>query len=129
MAIQRRNSTTTNIYLTYKVFQLIEQLRRRLKPRIVLDSSKRGYLGSKSCLGLERKAVLSIEKSVSRVSGLRAEKKKLQRSSHGVCKKRKSDKPSLKLQTPGNHSSANQNSSGEEVQQYVKRPLVSCLVS
>lgn len=117
MAIQHRK--TTNIYLTYKVFQLIEQLRRRLRPRIVLDSPKRTFLGSNTCLGLERKAVLCIEKSVSRVSGCRAEKKRLQRSASGVHKRRKNDKPSLKLQTPGSDVFANRNTSGEDVQQYV----------
>ncbi|KAF2190211.1 hypothetical protein K469DRAFT_682341 [Zopfia rhizophila CBS 207.26] len=117
MAIQRRQPT--NIYLTFKVFQLVNQLRRRLKPRVLPSDPTKQLLGSKTCLGLEANAFKSIEQCLSRVSGVQ-ERKQLHHASNRICKNRKGTRPSLKLQTPGKHDPANPNTSGEEVQHMLK---------
>lgn len=115
MAIQHR--TQPSIFLTLKVLQFVNQLRRRLKPRLQ-GSNYPSLLGTELCLGLETKAIRSIAKGLSRV-GLQ-DRKLNSHASDRVCKRRAlKSRPSLKLQTPGQDSPTIQNVSGGEVQQYV----------
>lgn len=117
MAIQQRR-THHSILLTLKVLQFVNQLRRRLKPR-VQSAAGPSPLGAEACLGLESKALRSFTKGLSRVGP--QERKPLNHASDRVCKSRNKHRtrPSLKLQTPGKDDPAIQNISGGEVQQYV----------
>ncbi|KAF2873583.1 hypothetical protein BDV95DRAFT_489802 [Massariosphaeria phaeospora] len=104
MAIQQG----TQFFLTLKVLQFVQQLRRRLKPR-VLGS----LLGTETSLGSKSKTIQSIAKGLSRV-GLQERKQTHHASDRSP--KSKSLKPSLKLQTPGRRGSVHPNTCGEEVQ-------------
>lgn len=115
MAIQE--SKQTNIFLTFKVLQFVNHLRRRVKPRILKASIDPVDLGSTECsLGLR-----SIGSGLSRVRSQNA--KQSGRLAKRVCKRRRSGskafRPSLKVQTTGSDVSAIPNASGDEVQQYV----------
>ncbi|KAF2202787.1 hypothetical protein GQ43DRAFT_439422 [Delitschia confertaspora ATCC 74209] len=109
----------TSIYSTIKVFQVIDQLRRRLKPRLHPDPSKRSLLGPKSPLGLEEIVVQNIEKTVSRMSDLRG-KKQSHPFSNRIRKSHRNGKYSSRRQTPERHDSASPDDFGGELQHVVK---------
>lgn len=117
MAIHQPH-TKNSINLTLKVVQFVNQLRRRLKPRLEAPNYP-SALGTETCLGLESKAFRTLAKGLSRF-GLQ-DKKSSNHASDRVCKSRNKHKtrPTLKLQTPGQDDPAIQNISGGEVQQYV----------
>ena len=75
MAIQKAQPSTS-IYMTFKIFQLINQLRRRFKPRVQSDRTKPDTsLGPKTRLGLEDDAFRGFEKCLPvRASGLESSK-------------------------------------------------------
>ncbi|KAF2466032.1 uncharacterized protein BDR25DRAFT_78686 [Lindgomyces ingoldianus] len=114
MAIQQRQQTAS-IYLTFKVIQLVNQLRRRLKPRVLSPQTNDAILGSSPCLGLETKALKSLERGLSRISGLQ-HKQLFHHSSNRVCKSRKNIRPSPKPQTSAGKDPTNQNPSRKELQ-------------
>ena len=126
MAIQQRKQT--NIILTFKVLQFVNQLRRRVKPRVLEASIDPVHLGTETSLGLE--GLRSISNGLSRISI--QDTKQSRHSAHRVYKTRKSGpktfRPSLKVQTPSPDVSTIPNASGDEVQQYVEEAsrLVSC---
>jgi hypothetical protein len=109
MAIEHRRNTS--IYLTFKIIQLVN----RLKSRVSGLSTRSSLLGSKTCLGLESKALRSVQRGLARVSP--HGEKQLQQSSNRVRKHRKTVRPSLKLHTTGQHDAVNPNTPGDEVQQ------------
>ena len=86
------------------------------------SSTKDSILGSKSCLGLETKALRSIQKGVSHA---RPVGKKQWYHANRIVKNRASNRTALRVSTPGRHDAANQNTSGDEVQQYVVDPSFS----
>ncbi|KAJ4362276.1 hypothetical protein N0V83_010369 [Neocucurbitaria cava] len=113
MAIQERKQT--NIFLTLKVLQFVNHLRRRVKPRILKASIDPVDLGSTECsLGLRSVG----SGSSSRVRSQNA--KQSGRLAQRVCKTCRSGpkrfRPSLKVQTTGSDVSAIPNASGDEVQ-------------
>lgn len=118
MAIKQRRRTAS-IYLTFKVIQLVN----RLKSRVSGLSARQSPLGSKSCLGLESKALRSLQKGLARVSP--HGERQLHDATNRIRKVRKTVKPKLRLQTPNRHNPLNRNTSGEDVQQYVKGPSCS----
>ena len=105
-----------SIYLTFKIIQVVNQLRRRLKPR-VSGSASISLLGTATSLGLESKALKTIAQGLSRVGF--QERKQLHHASNRISKSRKKTRPSLKPQRSGDHNAVRPNTSGEEVQQYV----------
>lgn len=130
MAIQQHCSQLqpqrASIYLTFKIIQVINQLRRRLKPR-VSGSASTSLLGTATSLGLESKALKTIAQGLSRVGF--QERKQLHHASNRISKSRKKTRPSLKPQRSGEHNAVYPNTSGEEVQQYVPIQLFLCFVS
>jgi len=113
----------TSIYLTFKIIQVVNQLRRRLKPRVSSLAST-PLLGTATSLGLESKAFKTIGQGLSRVGF--QERKQLHHASNRISKK---TRPSLKPQRSGEHNAVHPNTSGEEVQQYVPILLLLCFVS
>jgi hypothetical protein len=110
---------TASIYLTFKIIQVVNQLRRRLKPRVP-GSASTSLLGTATSLGLESKALKTIAKGLSRVGF--QERKQLHHASNRIGKNRRKTRPLLKPQRPGEHNAVHPNTSGEEVQQYVPIP-------
>jgi hypothetical protein len=106
----------TNMLLTFKVLQFVNQLRRRVKPRTLDGSIRVGQLGS-DALGL--RAIKNIS------SGGRRNTKPLHHGPRRVCKRRRGKANQSawipELQRPGRRVSAASDTSGEEVQQYVER--------
>jgi len=126
MAIQQAQPLTS-IYMTFKIFQLINHFRRRLKPRVQSDRTKPDTsLGPKTRLGLENDAFRGLEKCLPvRVSGLEGSK---YRNAHDrVRKARKGSRLSLKPLPLGRDGSGPPNTSKERVQRYVR--VLLCLVS
>ena len=119
MAIQKAQPSTS-IYMTFKVFQLINQLRRRFKPRVQSDRTKPDtFLGPKTRLGLENDAFRGFEKCLPvRASGLESSK---YRNAHDrVRKSRKGNRSFLKPLPLGRDGSGPPNTSKERVQRYVR---------
>jgi len=113
--------------MTFKIFQLINYLRRRLKPRVQSDRTKPDTsLGPKTRLGLEDDVFRGFEKYLPvRISGLEGSK---YRNAHDrVRKARKGNRSFLKPLPLGRDGSGPPNTSKEKVQRYVRVPL--CLVS
>lgn len=126
MAVQQAQPLTS-IYMTFKIFQLIDHLRRRLKPRVQSDRTKPDTsLGPRTRLGLEDDVFRGFEKYLPvRVSGLEGSK---YRNAHDrVRKARKGNRSFLKPLPLGRDGSGPPNTSKEKVQRYVMVPL--CLVS
>ncbi|KAF2797378.1 hypothetical protein K505DRAFT_322637 [Melanomma pulvis-pyrius CBS 109.77] len=120
MAIQQRPQAQpqrASIYLTFKIIQVVHQLRRRLKLRVA-GSASSYLLGTATSLGLESKARKTIAKGLSRVGP--QERKQLHHASNRICKSRKKTRVALNAQNPGRPNSANPNTSGEEVQHMLR---------
>jgi hypothetical protein len=119
MAIHQRKQT--NILLTFKVLQFVNQLRRRVKPRTLDGPIRLCQLGT-DVLGL--KAIKNIPSGGRRRTSVR-NTKLWHHGSRRVCKRRKRNAKlaawSPEPQRPGCHVSAASDASGEEVQQYVER--------
>jgi hypothetical protein len=117
MAIHPRKQT--DIVLTFKVLQFVNQLRRRVKPRTLGGSARLCQLGSDT-LGL--RAIKNISAGERPHTGVR-NTKLLHHGPRRVCKRRRRNANpcvwSSELQRPGCHVSAASDASGEEVQQYV----------
>lgn len=117
MAIFQRKQS--NILLTFKVLQFVNQLRRRVKPRILDGSASLCQLGS-DALGL--RALKSISNGLPRIGGRHA--KPLHHGPRRVCKSRNRKRTVKALgpsRAPASHVSAGSDAAGEEVQQYVWR--------
>jgi hypothetical protein len=116
MAIHQRKQT--NILLTFKVLQFVNQLRRRVKPRTRDGSTKLCQLGT-DVLGL--RAIKSNSNGRARLGARNV--KPFRYSPRRVCKSRENNakvfRPSDEPRAPGWHVSAASDTSGEEVQQYV----------
>ncbi|KAF2733604.1 hypothetical protein EJ04DRAFT_513105 [Polyplosphaeria fusca] len=110
MAVDHQHQTSS-VYLTLKVFQLVNHFRRRLKPRVSQDCPAK-------CLGLDPKASRKLERGPSQ--GRRQAGKHVYASAKRVCKSRGSFRPWLKVQTPDRNGAANRNTCGDEVQQMLK---------
>ncbi|KAF2659643.1 hypothetical protein K491DRAFT_650652 [Lophiostoma macrostomum CBS 122681] len=116
MAIHQQRPRAS-IYVTYKVIQIVNQLRRCLKPRVSGLSTKDSLLGSKSCLGLDSKALRNVQRVVSQAS---PDGRKQWHHSNRIAKNSKSTRPALTVSTPGGHVSANPNASADEVQRALR---------
>lgn len=119
MAIQNAQPLTS-IYMTFKILQIINQLRRRLKPRVQSDRTKADtFLGPKTRLGLEDDAFRGFKKCISlRVSGLDAPE---YRNAHDrVRKSRKGNRSSLKPLPLGRDCSGPLGTSKEKVQRILQ---------
>lgn len=120
MAISQRKHTS--ILLTFKVLQFVNQLRRRVKPRVCEGSSSDSpTLGTEPALGLRRLRTLSTRRSRISIRNARHSR----RTANRVCNSRQRDlkefRTSRKVHAPGWDVSATGNIAGDEVQQYVRR--------
>jgi hypothetical protein len=119
MAISQRKQT--NIVLTFKVLQFVNQLRRRVRPRTLDGSVGLCQLGT-DALGL--RAIKSSPSGLSWTS-VRNTSPLHHRRPRRVCKRRKSNAKkscsSSGLRSAACIVSAASHTSGEEVQQYVHR--------
>lgn len=117
MAIHQRKQT--NVFLTFKVLQFVNQLRRRVKPRTLNSTASLCQLGT-DALGL--KAIKSVVSGPRRTS-VRNTKSWHHHGPKRVCKRRKNNAdhfgPEPKLRAPALHVSAASDTCAEEVQQYV----------
>ncbi|KAH8725915.1 hypothetical protein GQ44DRAFT_615096 [Phaeosphaeriaceae sp. PMI808] len=113
MAISQRKKT--NMLLTFKVLQFVNQLRRRIRPRTRDGSTSLCQLGTDT-LGL--RAVKSISNGLPRLSTRRTTR--LPRARKRVCKRRKPIaklcKSSSEFPIPAAHVSASQDGSVSELQ-------------
>jgi hypothetical protein len=112
MAIHQRKQS--NILLTFKVLQFVNQLRRRVKPHAFDGSTGLRQLGT-DALGL---------RALKRISSGR-HAKPLHHGPRRVCQSRertvKTFGSQCKPRAPAPHVSADSYAAGEEVQQYVCR--------
>lgn len=118
MAIQQRKQSKTSILLTFKVLQFVNQIRRRIKPRILDGSTRPCQLGNDSLHPRTLDSVLRGPSWISRHS--------ISLSHHDrrrVCKSRDNYarrlKPSPKLRASASDVSVSSDISGGQVQQYV----------
>jgi hypothetical protein len=123
MAIHQRKQT--NVLLTFKVLQFVNQLRQRVKPRTPDGSVRFCQLGT-DALGL--RAIKNGYSCVSsggplRASSVRNTKSLLHHGPRRVCKRRKGNVEPLgswpKPRAPALHVSAASDTCAEGVQQYV----------
>jgi hypothetical protein len=118
------------LLLVFKVLHFVNQLRRRVKPRVQSGFDNDSHLGN--YLQADRKAFKRIS-GLSRLGAREAKQPQhiANRISKGRKNSQKSFRPVLKLHTPVAGPSVCLNESGEEVQQYVERSfrLVSRMLS
>ena len=113
MAVDQPRRQT--IFLTFKVLQFVNQLRQRIKRRILQDSVGPGQLGIRLPLGHKRLGPVNYSLPRINLHDARQSRRVIDR----VRKSRKKHPKtlSLKLETPGRVVSATPNIAGEEVQQ------------
>lgn len=109
MAIQQRKQT--DIILTFKVLQFVNQLRRRVKPRR-LDGSTTPVLGTTQVSHQSLRALNGL-------SGISVHHGKQLGATNRVSKRISKRASKLLKQTPGSDVAVTPNVSGDEVQQYV----------
>ncbi len=116
MAVDQPRRQT--IFLTFKVLQFVNQLRRRIKRRILQESIESGQLGIRLPLSHKHLGIVGRGSSRSNAHDAKHSRHVIDR----VRKSRKSQskKRPLKLECPGLAASATPNVHGEEVQQYVE---------
>lgn len=111
----------TNVFLVFQVLHFVNQLRRRVQPRVQKRSNDNSRVGSK--LDPERLALRRISERLSRLGAHDA--KQPQRIANRISKcRKKSQKFSRsvhRLRVSDADSSDGSNNPGDEVQQYVKR--------
>ena len=116
MAIQKRKQSS--IILAFKVLQFVNQLRRRVKPRMLDVPSK--HLQPGTGLPRSHKGFNLISNELSRISV--RDSKQARRVANRVCKSRKdhAQRSSPKVQTPVPDVSATPNVARDKMHQYVQ---------
>ncbi|KAH7371271.1 hypothetical protein BKA66DRAFT_573006 [Pyrenochaeta sp. MPI-SDFR-AT-0127] len=113
MAVQQRKQSS--LILTFKVLRFVNQLRRRVKPRVPEGSVAPVDLGTEIAPSHQSLGIISNE--LSRIST--RDGKHARRVANGVCKSRKPNakafRRSLREHTPESHVSAAPNTPGDEV--------------
>lgn len=115
MAIQQPEAT--NLFLVFRILQYVQQLRRRVKPRVRCGSVLSSQLGTDSFTNA--RALGKISTGLSHVSFYGT--KQTQRVANRVSKTRRNSPKASGSQARLPGVPASSNAPGDEVQQYVER--------